>query len=312
MSASTSSSSSSSLPSVVIYRNNVRISERVAAVILAEYHKFQLVGCDTNEITKDVLPSSIQLAIVFGSCFSVEDIKAVAEKSAAVEIYGFAGSLDKYRNVSFHVILVEFREGESEVSDRIIKLYAPLFVPFDSDVKVFLNCMHQKALGGFMERSAKAVIEFLYTHDVDDAYLRSAITGAFAVHSIAEQGQHYVTKTQSLGKGLASKAGHYHCFGYNVRIVDSTLLVEAATNAMCKDGADIAIISRFDHLSKKYRYTMQTQRNDIDLLSFRTKYGFDCGGCSKQIGFLHELDPRSFIEKFKTDKPVKCEGIASK
>jgi len=309
MSASTSSSSSS-LPSVVIYRNNVRISERVAAVILQEYHKFQLVGCDTNQI-KDVLPSSIQLAVVFGSYFSVEAVKAIAQKSAAVEIYGFAGSLKKYNDLSSNVVLIEFQEGDSEVSDRIIKMYAPRFVPENEDAKVFLRCIHQKAFGKEMELSAKALMEFIYTHDVNDEWLRFAIKGMLTIKTIVSMGSNYVEKTASLGKGLASKAGHYHCFGYNVRIVDSTLLVEAATNAMCKDGADIAIISRFDHLSKKYRYTMQTNRNDIDLLSFRTKYEFDCGGCSKQIGFLHELDPRSFIEKFKTENLVEFHGVMS-
>jgi len=186
-----------------------------------------------------------------------------------------------------------------------------VFVPVNDDVKVLLRCVHQKALGGDMERSAKAVTEFLYTYDVDDAYLRRAITGEFGINAIAQQGRSYIDKTESLGKGLASKAGRYHCFGYNIRIVDSTLLVEAATNAMCKDGAEIAIISRFDHLSKKYRYTMQTQRNDIDLLSFREKYKFDCGGCRTQIGFLHGLDPRSFIEKFKTENLVEFHGVMS-
>jgi hypothetical protein len=132
-------------------------------------------------------------------------------------------------------------------------------------------------------------------------------------------GQSYLVKTDSGVSAIASAAGWYTSDVFSddkekartlrVAVVDAQRLIELVADHLCtKQGADLAIITRFDHVALKSRYTFYTtSTTGVNALELARSMGYDAGGNARMAGFVSDESIAIFLTKGKM-----CQQSASR
>jgi hypothetical protein len=283
---------------VVIYRSE-QLPELVAAVILN--HKF---GSETiNVPAKTPLPfdkTSGKCAVVYGSYYDEKAMEKLTKDAKEVTVhmyevdarnrYGvilencgyrfWIGLVDSYKRSYAGYTWERYMEEKPPRALELLDLKGRSNYKDDADVKPFIEWLY--VTGQTFER----VRDVLFTDKYD-------------MENCIKLGSHYQKKSESLVGSICDAAGWYTMFSgkYKTACVDATRPIELVGEELCARGADIAIITRFDHQAKKHRYSLYTCNPSIIAVQVTQGAGYDAGGNHKISDFLTDESIDKFIAK---------------
>jgi len=127
-------------------------------------------------------------------------------------------------------------------------------------------------------------------------------------------GQAYLEKTDSVVAAIASSAGWYTSAtgkqSIQVAVVDAQRLIDGVADYLCTVGrseggcAGLAVITRFDHVANKSRYTFYTNRpsDQVNAVALARNMGYDAGGSARMAGFVSDDTIPQFLAKLASKK----------
>jgi hypothetical protein len=84
--------------------------------------------------------------------------------------------------------------------------------------------------------------------------------------------------------------------GTRVAMIDAQRQIELIGEELCRTHkADFAIITRYDHVAKRTRYTIYNIRANASAVAWARELGFDAGGSERISGFTSEQSVRPFL-----------------
>jgi hypothetical protein len=290
----------------VIFRGD-QLPELVSAVILKRKANFTTTDVKETRKLPATMDSSTKNVVLFGSYYDPKAIVNFAQefKLDEVLIHLFESDMKaKAESLNENPSDVVFYEPVDENKESFIGYTWNRYVKKEDSIdhsSDVLNYLDEKARAVYKNPNTRAFIEWLYVKGVSFALIDELLFSQ--VHDIGkaiEIGNRYAEKSDSLVGVYANAAGLYQfqLLGqkYHVKIVDSTFMIELIGLKLA-ESCDIAIVSRFDHKFKQYRYTAFTA-HDFNLVQLFSQLGYSNGGWKRCTGFSTNQSVSEMIQKF--------------